>query len=142
MASANPPLADAELPRPALSDPVSVEPEPVGGYLNEVSDTQEDVAGIVAGGSALTDDTDLAVVPPPAAEDLEPPVEGAARKQRPRVKKPEPVVVTAQVSSGVDTASDETMSLDEEIKILRGQLAAKLQLQNAQLKKMLERFER
>jgi hypothetical protein len=32
--------------------------------------------------------------------------------------------------------------LDEEIAVLRGQLAAKLRLQNAQLKKMLARFER
>ena len=34
------------------------------------------------------------------------------------------------------------MSLDEEIKVLKGQLASRLKIQNAQLKKMLERFER
>ncbi|NEJ72862.1 hypothetical protein GR197_20360 [Rhizobium phaseoli] len=34
------------------------------------------------------------------------------------------------------------ISLDEDIRVLRGQLARKLKLQNAQLRKMLERFER
>ncbi|EJZ17856.1 hypothetical protein RCCGEPOP_28634 [Rhizobium sp. Pop5] len=34
------------------------------------------------------------------------------------------------------------MSLDDEIRMLRDQLARKLTLQNAQLRKMLERFER
>jgi hypothetical protein len=114
----------------------------VGAAVNEADDTLDSVAGIVAGGSAPTDDIDLAAIPAPDAVHLHPPVEGKARIQRPRAKKPEPVVVTAQVSLGVDTASDDTISLDEEIRVLRGQLAAKLQLQNAQLKKMLERFER
>jgi hypothetical protein len=132
--------ADAELPRPDPSDPVRV--APVGGAVNEADDTQYDVAGIVAGGSAPSDNTDLAVTPAPDPKGLPPPFDGTARKQRPRAKKPKQVGVTAQVSLGVDTASDETMSLDEEIRVLRGQLAAKLQLQNAQLRKMLERFER
>lgn len=38
------------------------------------------------------------------------------------------------------TLSDEVAALDEDIGKLRRQLAAKLSLQNAQLKKMLERF--
>jgi hypothetical protein len=141
LASADP-LADVELPRPDPSDPVSVETEPVGAAVNEANDTLDSVAGIVAGGSAPTYNTDLAVIPAPDAVHLHPPVEGIARKQRPRAKKPGQVGVTVQVSLRVDTASDDTISLDEEIRVLRGQLAAKLQLQNAQLKKMLERFER
>jgi hypothetical protein len=136
------PLADVELPRPDPSDPVSVEPEPVGAAVNEADDTLDSVAGFVVGDSAPSDNTHLPVIPAPDAVHLHPPVEGIARKQRPRAKKPEPVLVTAQVSLRFDTASDETISLDEEIRVLRGQLAAKLQLQNAQLKKMLERFER
>lgn len=44
-------------------------------------------------------------------------------------------------SSSRDLFFDEVTSLDEEIKILRIQLAQKLRLQNIQLKKMLERFE-
>ena len=49
--------------------------------------------------------------------------------------------VVPQSSADVPTVSDDTLSLDEEIQLLREQLASKLQLQNAQLKKMLERFE-
>lgn len=37
---------------------------------------------------------------------------------------------------------DDALRLDEEIRLLRAQVARKLQLQNAQLKTMLERFER
>jgi hypothetical protein len=37
---------------------------------------------------------------------------------------------------------DEAASLDEDIKQLKDQLAQKLRLQNSQLRKMLERFER
>jgi hypothetical protein len=137
------PLADAELPRQAPSGPVPVEPAPVDGAVDEANDLPDNVvAETVVGGSAPSDHTDLAVIPAPSAEDLQLPVEGTPRKQRLRVKKPEAVAVTAQVSLGVDTASDETTSLDEEIRVLREQLAARLQMQNAQLKKMLERFER
>jgi hypothetical protein len=38
--------------------------------------------------------------------------------------------------------SDDAISLDGEIRLLRDQLARKLRLQNAQLKRMLDRFER
>ena len=55
------------------------------------------------------------------------------RKQRRRVKK---AIVISHVSH-----ADE-MSLDEEIKVLRGQLAGKLKLQNAQLREKLMRFDR
>lgn len=50
--------------------------------------------------------------------------------------------VVPQSSADVPTVSDDTVSLDEEIRVLRQQLAKKLQQQNAQLKRMLERFER
>ncbi|WFU05251.1 hypothetical protein QA648_31515 (plasmid) [Rhizobium sp. CB3171] len=49
-------------------------------------------------------------------------------------------VPLAQSSSSRDPFFDEVASLDEDIKTLRRQLAQKLQLQNAQLRKMLERF--
>jgi hypothetical protein len=45
-------------------------------------------------------------------------------------------------SPAAPTVPNDTISLDEEIKPLRNQLARKLQLQNAQLERMLERFER
>ncbi|AIC31416.1 hypothetical protein IE4771_PE00190 (plasmid) [Rhizobium etli bv. mimosae str. IE4771] len=60
-------------------------------------------------------------------------VEVAPPKQRSRGKK-------AGAISHVSHADE--MSLDEEIRLLRGQLAVKLKLQNEQLRKMLERFER
>lgn len=46
-----------------------------------------------------------------------------------------------QPSSSSDLFFHEVATLDEEIKMLRSQLAQKLHLQNVQLKKMLERFD-
>ncbi|KPH04673.1 hypothetical protein B5K10_33190 [Rhizobium leguminosarum bv. trifolii] len=46
----------------------------------------------------------------------------------------------ANAAPAIHTADQ--MSLDEDIRVLRGQLARKLRLQNAQLRTMLERFER
>ncbi|WP_085035869.1 hypothetical protein [Ensifer aridi] len=48
---------------------------------------------------------------------------------------------SVQPSSSRDLFFHEVATLDEEIKLLRTQLARKLYLQNVQLKKMLERFE-
>ena len=48
---------------------------------------------------------------------------------------------TAQSPSPRETLLDEAVSLDEEITQLRRQLAQKLDLQNAQLKKLLQRFD-
>lgn len=68
--------------------------------------------------------------------------EGATRKRRKMAKSAEPAEAVSPPSPGVPTVSDDAISLDEEIRLLRDQLARKLQLQNAQLKRMLERFER
>jgi hypothetical protein len=46
-----------------------------------------------------------------------------------------------QPSSSRDLFFQEVGTLEEEIKMLRTQLARKLHLQNVQLKKMLERFD-
>ncbi|ASY60755.1 putative 21.7 KDA protein IN SYRB 5'REGION (ORF4) (plasmid) [Sinorhizobium sp. CCBAU 05631] len=48
---------------------------------------------------------------------------------------------SVQPSSSRDLFFHEVATLDEEIEMLRTQLAQKLHLQNVQLKKMLERFE-
>ena len=64
-------------------------------------------------------------------------VEVAPRKQRSRVKEAVAIANDRQV---IHTANE--MSLDDEIKVLRDQLARKLRLQNGQLRKMLDRFER
>lgn len=49
---------------------------------------------------------------------------------------------SVQSSSSQENFFDEVASLDEEIRVLRGELAQKLHLQNVQLEKMLERFAR
>lgn len=49
---------------------------------------------------------------------------------------------SAQASPSRDPFFDEVASLDEDIRKLRSELAQKLHRQNAQLKKMLERFDR
>jgi hypothetical protein len=79
----------------------------------------------------------------PEAVKREPAVEGKARKQRGRSKTSEAVVAeTSYPAPTAEVVADGTLSLDAEIRVLKGQLASKLRTQNAQLKKMLERFER
>jgi transcriptional regulator with XRE-family HTH domain len=68
--------------------------------------------------------------------------EGVPRKQRGRRRKAESLVVVSQSSRVLHGAAGDAMRLDQEIRVLRRQSACKLQLQNVQLKKMLERFER
>jgi len=110
----------------------------------KTEDTAEGApASIPAGGGSPSDSrpgVDVTAVHD--AMEVEPAAEGPARKHRALSKNTRPAVGGAQVSKGPSTPSDETMSLDEEIKVLRGQLASRLKIQNAQLKKMLERFER
>lgn len=73
-------------------------------------------------------------------------VEKTAKATRPerrtRAKKVEAATVVFQVSPVAASVSDEMVSLDEEIAMLRTRLGNKLRLQNAQLKRMLARFER
>jgi hypothetical protein len=68
--------------------------------------------------------------------------QGAEPGRRRRSKKIDVLEVVPQSSADVPPVSDATISLDEEIRVLREQLASKLHQQNAQLKRMLERFER
>ncbi len=64
------------------------------------------------------------------------------RTRRKLPKSVEPVETVLPPSPAAPAVLDNTISLDEEIKLLRDQLARRLRLQNAQLKRMLERFER
>ena len=66
--------------------------------------------------------------------------EAATRKRSKRGKNAE-IIKTVPPPSRIAVADDE-VALDEEIRLLRDQLARKLHLQNAQLKRMLDRFER
>ena len=134
--------ADAEQPSSAVSDPVLVEPPTIGGAVGGADDMPANVvADVVAGDLAPSDLPDTAVIPSPDAVDLQVRGENKPRKQMGRGRKPE-LVDTTQVPPARSIPSDDTLSLDDEIRLLTGQLAEKLRLQNAQLRKMLERFER
>lgn len=99
------------------------------------------VADVVAGDLTPSDLPDFAVVPSPNAADLQVRGETKPRMQMGRARKPKPVE-TAPFPPDQSSPSDDPLSLGDEIRVLRGQLAEKLRLQNAQLSKMLERFER
>ncbi|WP_041472649.1 hypothetical protein [Rhizobium leguminosarum] len=64
------------------------------------------------------------------------------RKRRMRRTKEGTIAVVLSPSRAVSAASDDAINLDKEIALLRDQLARKLQIQNTQLKRMLQRFER
>ncbi|MGO6667010.1 hypothetical protein ACCS43_16780, partial [Rhizobium ruizarguesonis] len=85
------------------------------------------------------DDADIAAHDAPKPSQID---EGAARKRSRQVKKAKVDDVVSQPSPHVRIMSDDAISLDGEIRLLRDQLARKLRLQNAQLKRMLDRFER
>lgn len=131
-------------PNQDLSDAVSAETAPSDKAEAEIDDTAKDAGANnpTVGGSALPNATGTAVTASHDAKDLPSAVASVPRKQRDHSKNTEPLVVPAEVSQGPRTPSDETMNLDKEIKALRVELASRLKIQNAQLKKMLERFER
>ncbi|NNG73575.1 hypothetical protein HLI18_27640 [Rhizobium laguerreae] len=67
---------------------------------------------------------------------------GQTRKRSMRRTKVEEIAVVLPPSLTVSATFEEAINLDEEIRLLRDQLARKLQIQNTQLKRMLQRFER
>jgi hypothetical protein len=99
----------------------------------------ESARPVEAADAALTDDAGTV-----AHDALRPSqtVEGAMRKRRRRGKTVATGEAVPPSSSDVTSVCDDAIRLDEEIRLLREQLARKLQLQNAQLKRMLERFQR
>ncbi|MDW5318277.1 hypothetical protein [Rhizobium sp. PL01] len=130
-----------EHPQPIVqSEPVSAEPEPLAETGSDIQGTRESDSeeGAETSGPASSDiGTTLAY----SVARVEPMAKAAPAKRRGRAKKIDAVAIVSQTAPFVPTISDE-MSLDQEIRVLRGQLASKLRLQNAQLKQMLERFER
>jgi hypothetical protein len=124
------------------TDVVSAEPdklEETGSDLPSRLDIEDDKV-VGAADPASSDHTDIVIAPHEDAK-LEPAAAGIAHRPKGRGRKAEAAVAVSQVSPVVHTASDEAIILDEEIRVLRRQLQDKLQLQNAQLKKMLERFQ-
>ncbi|OWV72337.1 hypothetical protein ATY76_05760 [Rhizobium sp. R339] len=107
-------------------------------------------------GAASEPPVDAEEVQSPAPADRRPPhVEavksgtGAKPQRKPPAKRQgsakrtqADVVAKSPAASSRDPFFDDVASLDEEIRALRSELAQKLHRQNAQLKKMLERFDR
>ncbi|WP_051679927.1 hypothetical protein [Pseudorhizobium marinum] len=136
--------ASLDAPHQDPSDAVSAETAPVKEADTETDDKADGVRLRIptAGGSASANETGIVVNVAHEATVLEPAVAGVTRKQQGQSNSTRSLAVPAEVSQGQRTPSDETISLDEEIKALRGKLAERLKIQNAQLKKRLERFER
>lgn len=135
----DPPIDEKLVPHDQ-SEPVSADPD----HSEEISGVhgKADIDGAgpaEATDPALSDDADTAAR---NAQKTSPPDKGATRKRRRRGKTAATIEAVPPPSPEVPTVSDNAISLDEEIRLLREQLARKLQLQNAQLKRMLERFQR
>ena len=135
-------LGDTELSPSAVSDLDLEEPTPVESAVSRADDGAGTVvADVVVGDTAPTDLPDTVVIPSPDAANLQLRIESKPRKRMGGARKPK-LAETTQVPSDRTIPSDDTLSLDDEIRLLRSQLVGKLRLQNAQLRKMLERFER
>jgi hypothetical protein len=138
---AAPPVA-LEPPDQELDDAVYPETAPVDAAATQIGDTADAVRDSIpaVGGSRSAGRPGVAVTDADAMEP-QPAVEPARKQKAPR-KYARPSAVADRGSQGARSRSDDTISLDDEIKVLREQLVSRLKIQNAQLKKMLERFER
>ncbi|MBY3219465.1 hypothetical protein [Rhizobium laguerreae] len=119
----------------------SVDPDHADKTTSSVNDTTdvESAALDKAADSAPFNEADIAAHAAPKSSEID---ESSARKRGRQAKKAKVVDVDSQPSPRVSIVSVDAISLDGEIRLLRDQLARKLRLQNAQLKRMLERFER
>jgi hypothetical protein len=127
-----------EQPQPGdRSDAAPIAPEPS-------DQTRSDVVGIVENDSDKLESAFGTVLPDVGVivEKVEQTANATRPERRTRAKKDEAAAVVVQVSPVAASVSDQMAGLDEEIAMLRTQLAGKLRLQNAQLKRMLARFER
>lgn len=118
------------------SDAVPAEPEQSGESRDVLDNVESDSATVEQTSDPVLSDVGVSTAK------VEETGDAARSDRRLRAKKVETVVVVSQTSPAAPSVSDEMVSLDAEITVLRVQLASKLRLQNAQLKKMLERFER
>ncbi|MBD0415589.1 hypothetical protein [Oryzicola mucosus] len=133
--------AGVEPPRDDPADPVSAAPAPPQGVGRDPHDRVdgESAERVVGSDAALPGDIVAAASIDHQAAKLEK-AKGEQRGRKVRGQKAKTVAVALELASVVHNADD--LRIDAEIKVLREQLASKLRLQNAQLKKMLERFER
>ncbi|MDI6028599.1 hypothetical protein QBK99_20705 [Corticibacterium sp. UT-5YL-CI-8] len=135
----------ADRPVPEQSQPVD-RADAVSTKPEQPDESRSNIQDVVT-----SDSRKLALAPAPdpvspdddiAGAKVENAAEVASAKRKTRAEKDEAAVIVSQVSLAVPSVSDGMVNLDEEIAVLRTQLAGKLRLQNAQLKKMLARFER
>ncbi|EJZ18553.1 hypothetical protein NE852_32050 (plasmid) [Rhizobium sp. Pop5] len=130
--------ASEELPRQDKAAAISAAPvhsETENGGRDKAD--REDAKIAEAADPALSGDTGIEITALHNTPRIKRTVEVAPRKQRSRGKEAVAIANDRQV---LHIANE--MSLDDEIRVLRGLLARKLKLQNAQLRKMLQRFER
>ncbi|MGO7361636.1 hypothetical protein [Rhizobium leguminosarum] len=134
--------ASEELHRHDQSAAISAEPVHFEDAEDDGHDKvdREDAKILEAADPASFGGTGIDVTASHDATKIKRTVEVAPRTQRSRGKEAVAIANVSQVCQVIHTADE--MNLDEEIRVLRGQLARKLRLQNAQLRKMLERFER
>jgi hypothetical protein len=131
--------AGEDQPRHGQPGAISLKPVHSEEAENDVHDKVDgEVAKIVeAADPAISGGTGIDVTAAHDAARIKRTAEVGPREQRSRCKEAVAIANDPQV---IHTANE--MSLDDEIRVLRDQLARKLTLQNAQLRKMLERFER
>ncbi|TAU37447.1 hypothetical protein ELI44_34185 (plasmid) [Rhizobium ruizarguesonis] len=131
--------------KPVLDSPsaaVSVDPDQSQETASAVDDRAdiEDAKSAEAADPALPD---VANTAGRAAPKISRVGGGQTRKRSMRRTRVEAIaVVVLPPSQTISAASEDAINLDEEIRLLRDQLARKLQIQNTQLKRMLQRFER
>ncbi|NEK55547.1 hypothetical protein GUK36_40665, partial [Rhizobium leguminosarum] len=126
-------LADEKPVASHQSDAVSADPDHSEEAASSVDDTTDVESATLekADDPVSFDDADTAAHDAPKPSQID---EGAARKRSRRDKKAEAIAVVLPPSSRAPAVSGDAISLDEEIRVLREQLARKLQMQNAQLK--------
>ncbi|WP_354532475.1 hypothetical protein [Pseudorhizobium tarimense] len=126
---------------PSPSDTLSAGPATADEAGRTANAQRDSTGGSEVSASGSHQVAKIAVTSAPAAERAKPTVGRAVREKRRRDGRAKPALTIGTSSADLQTDWDDPMSLDEEIKVLRGQLAAKLQVQNAQLKRMLARFQ-
>lgn len=126
--------------------PVS-EPSPAGAIAGDPANARVAVDLAARSGTTLAADAaDLAVSKPSKNVAAEPHIPPSLRAPqavvRRRRKNKAGEADAGRQLANAPTAIDQAIGLDDEIKLLRRELIGKLELQNAQLKTMLVRFER
>ncbi|WP_313664751.1 hypothetical protein, partial [Shinella sp.] len=115
-------------------------PSAAHGPLEETGSDQ------ATGGTLEKDNADVPTDNTASLDDAAPKIKKTAkavsRRRSGRPKAVETSAAVVQTDPVARTISEDMSGLNDEIRFLRAQLANKLRLQNTQLRKMLDRFER